>query len=55
MDVVVWYVYMDDTDEWLGEKGATSSAWTDAREFHSASEARKVAEDLGGVVFGWCV
>ena len=58
--ISVWYVYLDEEQEWLTDssvdkdEAVTSSNWQDAQEFHSEDDAKAVAEEVGGVVFGWC-
>lgn len=51
--ISVYYVYIDGSNEWFTGESAPSSDWQDAKEIFEETKAARIAEVVGGVVFGW--
>lgn len=53
----IWYVYLDGENKWLSSQGiggsSRSDKITDACEFFSEVEAKRVAEECNGMALGW--
>jgi hypothetical protein len=49
----IYYVYNDETNEWVGDNGHMVPTWMDAQEFHTEEEAVNYADKHDYVVFGW--
>lgn len=49
----IYYVFLDATNQWLGDDDSPEDEITNAREFDSLASAQRVAEQHEGMVLGW--
>ena len=53
MGISIWYVYDDAREQWVSTTGTTKFIG-EAQEFFSEGDAQKVANEIDGMVMGWC-